>query len=102
MKSDDNPMNPKSCVPSNRDPVRLRLAQRCSATSKRTRQPCKAPAVRGWSVCRCHGARGGAPLGRQHGRYRTGRRTREATAYRRQLSELIRAARETMAALAPG
>jgi hypothetical protein len=30
----------------------------CSATSKRTRERCKAPAVRGWTVCRFHGARG--------------------------------------------
>jgi hypothetical protein len=32
---------------------------RCSATSKRTRRPCMAPAVTGWTVCRFHGARGG-------------------------------------------
>ena len=25
--------------------------------------PCKAPAVRGWKVCRYHGAGGGAPVG---------------------------------------
>ena len=42
---------------------RLQQAPRCSATAKRTRQPCRAPAVRGWTVCRCHGARGGAPTG---------------------------------------
>jgi tripartite-type tricarboxylate transporter receptor subunit TctC len=36
-------------------------APRCSATSKRTRERCKAPAVRGWRVCRFHGARGGDP-----------------------------------------
>jgi hypothetical protein len=34
-------------------------ALRCSATSKRTHERCKAPAVRGWAVCRFHGARGG-------------------------------------------
>ena len=38
-------------------------APRCSATSKRTRERCKAPAVRGWTVCRFHGARGGGPRG---------------------------------------
>ena len=39
----------------------FRESPRCTATSKRTRQRCKAPAVRGWNVCRFHGARGGAP-----------------------------------------
>jgi hypothetical protein len=34
-----------------------------SARSKRSGQPCRAPAVRGWQVCRMHGARGGAPHG---------------------------------------
>jgi hypothetical protein len=49
-------------------------APRCTAKSKRTGQRCKAPAVRGWKVCRFHGARGGAPKGKanlawRHGRY---------------------------------
>jgi hypothetical protein len=30
---------------------------RCTATSKRTREQCKAPAVQGWTICRFHGAR---------------------------------------------
>jgi hypothetical protein len=38
---------------------------RCSATSKRTRRPCMAPAVTGWTVCRFHGARGGGPKGKR-------------------------------------
>jgi hypothetical protein len=42
-------------------------APRCSATSKRTRERCKAPAVRGWTVCRFHGARGGGPTGKRNG-----------------------------------
>jgi hypothetical protein len=40
---------------------RMNAAPRCSATSKRSRRQCKAPAVRRWKVCRFHGARGGAP-----------------------------------------
>jgi len=36
---------------------------RCSATSKRTKRPCMAPAVTGWTVCRFHEARGGGPKG---------------------------------------
>lgn len=33
--------------------------QRCSARSKRSGERCKNYAVRGFSVCRMHGARGG-------------------------------------------
>jgi hypothetical protein len=47
-------------------------APRCQATSKRTGQGCKAPAVRGFRVCRMHGARGGAPDGERNGNYRHG------------------------------
>jgi hypothetical protein len=43
---------------------------RRSATSKRTRRPCMAPAVTGWTVCRFHGARGGAPKGKANGAYK--------------------------------
>ena len=53
-------------------------APRCSATSKRTKERCKAPAVRGWRVCRFHGARGGAPEGKRNGMYRHGQFTKEA------------------------
>lgn len=65
MKADANPMHS------------AHLAPRCTAHSKRTGQPCKAPAVRGWTVCRMHGARGGAPPGPVHPSYRHGGRTRE-------------------------
>jgi hypothetical protein len=47
-------------------------APRCSATSKRTRERCKAPAVRGWTVCRFHGARGGGPRGKRNGMFKQG------------------------------
>ena len=49
-------------------------APRCKATSKRTGRPCRAPAVRGWGVCRMHGAGGGGPSGRANGNYRHGGR----------------------------
>lgn len=58
----------------------MRRAPRCVAHSKRTKLPCKAPAVRGWNVCRAHGARGGAPRGILNGNYKHGGRTREAMA----------------------
>ena len=52
-------------------------APRCSAGSKRTGLSCKAPAVRGFRVCRMHGARGGAPQGKQNGNYKHGSRSKE-------------------------
>lgn len=66
--------------------------QRCKARSKRTGKRCRNPAVRGYSVCRMHGARGGpktsegtlrckqAPL--KHGFY-----TAESISERNQLKE---------------
>jgi hypothetical protein len=56
---------------------RAHAAPRCSAHSKRTGKPCRAPVVRGYRVCRMHGARGGAPEGKQNGNYRHGVRSRE-------------------------
>src|SRR5215813_6312413 len=55
-------------------------APRCTAKSKRTKKPCRAPAVRGWKVCRMHGARGGAPEGKRNGNYRHGERSKETMA----------------------
>jgi hypothetical protein len=57
------------------DTVRLNSAPRCSAKSKRSGLQCKSPRVRGWVVCRMHGARGGAPCGRKNGQYRHGQRS---------------------------
>lgn len=65
-------------------------APRCSATSKRSGLRCLAPAVRHKGVCRMHGARGGAPQGAAHGKYRHGQFTREAVARRQAISELLR------------
>ncbi len=80
----------------------MHLSPRCSATSKRTGQPCQAAAVPGWRVCRFHGASGGGPKGESNGAYRHGNRTAEAITMRRELSELVRAARSTMAVRWPG
>ena len=73
---------------------------RCSATSKRTKQPCLAPAVNGWTVCRFHGARGGAPTGKANGSFKHGLYTEHAKADRRSLSDLIRRTRKAIASLA--
>ena len=72
---------------------------RCTATSKRTRERCRAPAVTGWCVCRFHGARGGGPKGKRNGSYKHGRFTAEAIANRQALSMLIRAARDSINSL---
>ena len=72
---------------------------RCGATSKRTRKPCRAPAVQGWSVCRFHGARGGAPRGARNGAYKNGDHTKEAIETRRVIRELVRDSRDMLASL---
>ncbi len=74
-------------------------APRCSATSKRTRKRCRAPAVKGWTVCRYHGAGGGAPKGKRNGQYRHGLYTQEAIAERRALSALLRASQKSLDAI---
>jgi hypothetical protein len=85
-KTDGNPMNPAA---------RLQAAPRCRATSKRSRLPCMAPAVTGWTVCRMHGAGGGAPTGKGNGAYRHGNRTKDAALMR----QFARALRSQSAAL---
>ncbi len=74
----------------------FQTAPRCTATSKRTGKPCQAPAVRGWSVCRFHGARGGGPKGERNGMYRHGLFSQEAVKERRLVNDLIRQVRETI------
>ena len=69
-KSDTDPMQSAHASP------------RCHARSKRTGQPCRSPAVRGWTVCRMHGARGGGQKGEQNGAYVHGERTQGADANR--------------------
>ena len=68
----------------------MHKSPRCTATSKRTRQRCQGPAVTGWTVCRFHGAGGGAPKGQHNGNYRHGLHTAEAVAERRLVAALIR------------
>jgi hypothetical protein len=84
----DNPMNRLEAA---------RSAPRCTARAKSTGLRCQAPAVRGWNVCRCHGARGGAPRGKRHGLYRHGLYTAEAILIRREVRALFTAARELLA-----
>src|SRR3954452_17102010 len=64
------------------DTVRLDIAPRCSARSKRSGEQCRGPAVHGKRVCRMHGGAvgSGGPSGKGNGRYRHGGCTREAKA----------------------
>jgi hypothetical protein len=75
----------------------MQRSLRCTAHSKRTGMPCGSPAVSGWSVCRMHGAHGGAPPGKRNGNYRHGGRTIEAMALRAEIRDLMRESRELMA-----
>lgn len=77
----------------------MHMSPRCTATSKRTRLRCEAPAVKGWTVCRCHGARGGAPKGERNGAYVHGLQTVEAIRARQDISLLLRQSRETLVSL---
>ena len=82
MKGDDTPMSKAHAAP------------RCTATSKRTGQRCKGPAVRGWRVCRFHGARGGQPPGKDHPSWKHGARSREMVELRKMVNAMARQARE--------
>lgn len=77
----------------------MHSSPRCTATSKRTKERCRAPAVKGWNVCRFHGARGGGPKGERNGAYRNGLHTAQAVAERQALAELLRRARAGLAGL---
>jgi hypothetical protein len=78
MKNDANPMNAANAAP------------RCTAKSKRTGNPCKAPAVRGWAVCRFHGAGGGHGCGTENPAYKHGMRSQARTAQRKAITDLQR------------
>lgn len=84
MKKADNPMHPAQ---------RLGDAPRCTATAKATGCRCKGPAVKGWSVCRMHGAGGGAPCGPGNGAWRHGERSREAQKIKSAVASLARRSR---------
>lgn len=94
-KDDDNPMNPawRTALEA------AQAAPRCGAQSKRTGQPCQAPAVTGWRVCRFHGAGGGHHAGRTHPSWKHGIRAQEWIEERRLLNDLVREAREIDALL---
>ena len=85
MKSDANPIHKAHAAP------------RCTATSKRSGQPCKAPAVKGWNVCRMHGAGGGHGAGKANPAYKHGVRSREYVEMRKAINDLVRSERDLAA-----
>jgi hypothetical protein len=79
----------------------MRHALRCHAKSKRSGKRCGSPAVRGHSVCRMHGAGGGAPKGNKNA-LKHGDFTAESLAVKKQVHALARMARETLVAIEIG
>jgi hypothetical protein len=82
MENDANPMSAANSAP------------RCTARSKRTGQRCRGPAVRGWAVCRFHGAGGGQPAGMENAAWKHGIRSKAHTADRKAISDLQRQLKE--------
>ena len=78
-------------------PSIMNQAPRCGART-RNGKPCQSPAVNGRRRCRMHGGAvgSGAPVGNKNA-LRHGWYTAEATARRRQLSDLIRQSRAVIA-----
>ncbi len=84
------------------DPMhRANSAPRCTAKSKRTGDPCRAPAVQGWAVCRMHGAGGGAKPGKAHPNWKHGARSRDAVEVRKLSNALGRESRKLMDTIKP-
>ena len=62
----------------------MHQALRCRARSKRSGLQCRAPAVRGYAVCRMHGAGGAAPRGNRNA-WKHGAHSAEALARKREI-----------------
>jgi len=82
IESDANPMQSAHDAP------------RCHAKAKATGNRCKAPARRGWEVCRMHGAGGGAPVGPANGAWVQGDRSQGNEQDRRLLVALAKLTRD--------
>jgi hypothetical protein len=84
--------------PQSKDQPVASAITRCPARSKRSGKTYQGPAVKGWGVCRMHGAGGRAPKGNKnalkHGRY-----TAKSIALRRAIRELLRESRELVRAI---
>jgi len=87
MKVDADPMHAANASP------------RCTAKSKCSGLLCRNPAVRGWTVCRMHGAGGGAKAGAAHPNWKHGARSGESVALRKMVNALGRESRKLADAL---
>lgn len=81
-KNDINPMQAANSAP------------RCTAKSKRSGKICKNPALKGWKVCRMHGARGGHGSGKANPAFKHGIRGQEWIETRKAINDMVRAGRE--------
>lgn len=61
----------------------------CSAIRQRVKEV-KQYVAQGWTVCRLHGAGGGAQLDKAHPNYKHGMRTKAWTKMRREINQLLR------------
>jgi|1186.fasta_scaffold426772_2 hypothetical protein len=75
--------------------ARLFAAPRCHAKAKRTGQQCRVAAVRGFKVCRVHGARGGAPKGNRNA-WKHGEFSEQAQSRRRAVGALMKLLRHQL------
>jgi hypothetical protein len=80
-----------------RAPLEPRYGDGASAKCRRSKLPCRGPAMRRRPVCRVHGGKGGGPTGERNGAYRTGRCTAETRAERKEEHTLIRELRRLIA-----
>ncbi len=73
-------------------------SKRCSALTKRTKQPCKNPAAYGCKTCRMHGARkkGSIKRGEHHPNFVHGGRTLEAELEQSALSRKLQRIEDAM------
>lgn len=85
MKNDDNPM------------AKAHAAPRCTATSRRSGERCKGPAVKGWTVCRYHGAGGGHKAGPTHPTWKHGLRSKAYIEARREAKQMASELAELLA-----
>jgi len=74
--------------------LHMHSSPRCAARCKRTKLPCRSPAVRDKTVCRMHGAFAGAPSGQRNGAYRHGHYTFDAMVERARAKLKLRELRE--------
>ncbi len=72
-----------------KQPLAMHLSPRCGAKCKRTKQPCKAPAMAN-GRCRMHGGKSPGPPKNNKNSFKNGRFTAKAIAERKRICCLIK------------